>query len=70
MLLLHYFFSPGWGLLTKKSTTALFWQMYRPFHQSEMKGIAHFEIKFWYVLAYLKGIQDVETTLFPQYFQF
>jgi len=23
------------------------------------KGIVHFEIKFWYVLAYLKGIQDV-----------
>ena len=24
-----------------------------------LKGIVHFEIKFWYVLAYLKGIQDV-----------
>ena len=24
-----------------------------------IKGIVHFEIKFWYVLAYLKGIQDV-----------
>ena len=24
-----------------------------------VKGIVHFEIKFWYVLAYLKGIQDV-----------
>jgi len=23
------------------------------------KGIIHFEINFWYVLAYLKGIQDV-----------
>jgi len=23
------------------------------------KGIAHFEINFWYVLAYLKGLQDV-----------
>jgi len=23
------------------------------------KGIVHFEIIFWYVLAYLKGIQDV-----------
>jgi len=23
------------------------------------KGIVHFEINFWYVLAYLKGIQDV-----------
>jgi len=24
-----------------------------------VKGIVHFEIHFWYVLAYLKGIQDV-----------
>jgi len=24
-----------------------------------VKGIVHFEINFWYVLAYLKGIQDV-----------
>jgi len=24
-----------------------------------LKGIVHFEIHFWYVLAYLKGIQDV-----------
>jgi len=24
-----------------------------------LKGIVHFEINFWYVLAYLKGIQDV-----------
>jgi len=23
------------------------------------KGIVHFEINFWYVVAYLKGIQDV-----------
>jgi len=23
------------------------------------KGIVHFEINFWYILAYLKGIQDV-----------
>jgi len=23
-----------------------------------LKGIVHFEINFWYVLAYLKGIQD------------
>jgi len=23
------------------------------------KGIVHFEINFWYVLAYLKGIQDI-----------
>jgi len=34
-----------------------------------LKGIVHFEINFWYVLAYLKGIQDV-VSLFPQYFQF
>jgi len=31
--------------------------------------IVHFEINFWYVLADLKGIQDVGV-LFPQYFQF
>jgi len=24
-----------------------------------VKGVAHFEIIFWYVLAYLNGIQDV-----------
>jgi len=24
-----------------------------------LKGIVHFEINFWHVLAYLKGIQDV-----------
>jgi len=24
-----------------------------------VKGIVHLEINFWYVLAYLKGIQDV-----------
>jgi len=24
-----------------------------------IKGIVHFEINFWYVLAYLRGIQDV-----------
>jgi len=34
-----------------------------------LKGIVHFEINFGYVLAYLKGIQDV-VSLFPQYFQF
>ena len=28
-------------------------------YKSNLKGIVHFEIKFWYVLAYLKGIQDV-----------
>jgi len=25
----------------------------------QFEGIAHFEINFWYVLSYLKGIQDV-----------
>jgi len=25
----------------------------------DLKGIVHFEINFWYVLAYLKGIQNV-----------
>jgi len=25
----------------------------------DIKGIVHFEIHFWCVLAYLKGIQDV-----------
>jgi len=24
-----------------------------------IKGIVHFEVHFWYVLAYLKGNQDV-----------
>jgi len=24
-----------------------------------VKGIVHFEINFWYVLSYLKAIQDV-----------
>jgi len=27
--------------------------------RAKFKGIVHFEINFWYVLAYLKGIQDV-----------
>jgi len=26
---------------------------------TSFKGIVHFEINFWYVLAYIKGIQDV-----------
>jgi len=26
---------------------------------TKLKGIVHFEINFWYVLAYLKDIQDV-----------
>jgi len=29
------------------------------FTDAHVKGIVHFEINFWYVLAYLKGIQDV-----------
>jgi len=32
------------------------------------KGIVHFEINFWYVLAYLKGIQDVG--IFFQFWHF
>jgi len=35
-----------------------------PMKARTLKGIVHFEIHFWYVLAYLKGIQDV--SLFPQ----
>jgi len=31
----------------------------RGYHGCKLKGIVHFEIIFWYVLAYLKGIQDV-----------
>jgi len=27
--------------------------------KSFIKGIVHFEINFWHVLSYLKGIQDV-----------
>jgi len=27
--------------------------------ESEIKGIVDFEINFWYVLSYLKAIQDV-----------
>jgi len=36
-------------------------RMTKPFWvpQRTFKGIVHFEINFWYVLAYLKGIQDV-----------
>jgi len=29
-----------------------------------IKGIVHFEINFWYVLAYLKGIQDLGVFVF------
>jgi len=28
-------------------------------YKDVLKGIVHFEIHFWYVLDYLKGIQDV-----------
>jgi len=28
-------------------------------HHCQLKGIVHFEFNFLYVLAYLKGIQDV-----------
>jgi len=30
----------------------------------DIKGIVHFEIIFWYVLSYLKGIQDVGVFFF------
>jgi len=29
-----------------------------------IKGIVHFEIYFWFVLVYLKGIQDVGVFFF------
>jgi len=29
----------------------------------QIKGIVYFEINFWYVLAYLKGIQDVGVSI-------
>jgi len=42
---------------------------FRPSHQLihlealqgdlDLQGIVHFEIDFWYVLSYIKGIQDV-----------
>jgi len=31
----------------------------RGMNEYNIKGIVHFEINFWYVLAYLKRIQDV-----------
>jgi len=34
--------------------------------KADIKGIVHFEMNFWYVSAYLKGIQEV--FLFPQVF--
>jgi len=33
------------------------------FPNINVKGIVHFEINFWYVLAYLKGIQNVSLFL-------
>jgi len=37
----------------------------------QFKGIVHFEINCCYVLAYLKGIQDVGVFVSnPQYFQY
>jgi len=35
-----------------------------------VKGIVHFEINFWYVLAYLEGIQDVGVICFRSSFNF
>jgi len=34
------------------------------FHTFSIKGIVHFEINCWYILAYLKGIQDVGVFVF------
>jgi len=35
------------------------WMFNVVIQQGPIKGIVHFEINFWYVLAYLKGIEDV-----------
>jgi len=35
-----------------------------------IKGIVHFEINLWYVLAYLKGIQDVGVFVSAVFFNF
>jgi len=35
-----------------------------------IKGIVHFESNFWYVLAYLKGIQDVGVFVSASSFNF
>jgi len=47
--------------ITERSHKCSFSNNNRTFNQSYLvfKGIVHFEIHFWYVLAYLKGIQDV-----------
>jgi len=37
---------------------------------THLKGIVHFEINFWYVLAYLKDIQDVGVFFFHSIFNF
>jgi len=37
---------------------------------TRFKGIVHFEINFWYVLAYLKGIQDVGVFVSTVFFHF
>jgi len=36
----------------------------------DIKGIVHFEFNFWYVLAYLKGIQDIGDFCFRSIFNF
>jgi len=40
------------------STIELFYSFY-VLYVGQVKGIVHFEMNFWYVLSYLKGIQDV-----------
>jgi len=43
-----------------KTTASRLYSSARPRIASlALKGIVHFEINFWYVLAYIKGIQDV-----------
>jgi len=61
----------GWGraLLKSKLNTEIIWRAsyawlkYLKCVEGRLhnlfKGIVHFEINFWYVLAYLNGIQDV-----------
>jgi len=43
------------SILPSSAATVTRWQKKRFY----VKGIVHFEINFWYVLAYLNGNQDV-----------
>jgi len=61
-LLLKIIYWMAWGL-SKLTANFHFWVKYSlnvdHILLMSLKGIVHFEINFWYVLAYLKGIQDV-----------